>query len=159
MGNCCATNAGADAAVVISRPSKEEELAKGMNRMSAASVDTAKTLFRQYRHRASLQSPDGINMPSERQSFASTPSPNSDQQRMPRMTKTDLQRLLHDVDEELFGFVWNLFDPNGDGIVYADDFVAAMAMLTTSADPNVGIEEQMRVCFVMFDMRGDGRLS
>ena len=34
---------------------------------------------------------------------------------------------------------------------------AAMALLTTSADPEVGIEEQIKACFLMFDTRNDGR--
>ena len=71
----------------------------------------------------------------------------------------DLQRLLHDVDPDLFEFVWGLFDADGDGVVYADDFVAAMALLTTGADTDTSIEEQMRITFVMFDTRGDGRLG
>ena len=76
------------------------------------------------------------------------------------MTKQDLQRLLGiDVDEDLFEFVWGLFDADGDGVVYADDFVAAMALLTTGADPDISIEDQLRTCFVMFDTRGDGQLT
>ena len=59
--------------------------------------------------------------------------------------------------EEMNKF-FEVFD-SGDGVVYADDFVAAMALLATSADVNAGIEEQLQACFVMFDTRGDGRLG
>ena len=73
------------------------------------------------------------------------------------MTRKDLLAML-DIDAELFEFVWRIFDHTGNGSVSADDFVAAIALLTTSAGPEVSFEEQVKVCFMMFDTRDDGRL-
>lgn len=157
--------------------SKREVLEEGAKRMSVASHEQAQALFRQYRHRASTLSPETLaaqigelsfhaklqspseatSTPTSRPSFAG--SGRSESMRMPRMTQRDLRRLLHDVDPELFEFVWGLFDVSGDGAVYSDDFVAAMALLTTSAEADVSIEEQVKACFVMFDTRNDGRLG
>ena len=134
--------------------------------MSESAVERAQALFQQYRRRASTaSSPGGDSVSAEasvttpstltRQASASGP----DSLRMPRMTQKDLKLLLQDVDNELFEFVWGLFDVSGDGVVYADDFVAAMALLSSCADVSVSIEEQMKACFVMFDTRNDGRLG
>ena len=148
-----------------SYPAKKEVLARGVKRLSDQSEERAKELFRQYRHRASTCSPEIFGGPAQ---WPTTPvastavrrqsSYSDGDGRRNRMREKDLRSLLHDVDPELFQFVWTLFD-SGDGVVYADDFVAAMALLATSADVNAGIEEQLQACFVMFDTRGDGRLG
>ena len=147
-------------------PDKKEVLARGVKRLSDQSEERAKELFRKYRHRSSTCTPDILLGGSAQ--WAVPPAPttggrrNSSFQdgdgRRNKMREKDLRSLLHDVDPELFQFVWTLFD-SGDGVVYADDFVAAMALLATSADVNAGIEEQLQACFVMFDTRGDGRLG
>ena len=67
--------------------------------------------------------------------------------------------LGHELKPEQEDLVMSKLDVSGDGVVYADDFVAAMALLTTSAKPETSIEEQMQACFVMFDTRNDGRLG
>ena len=168
MGNCCSGSGDQYTKAEPPPPDKKVELQNSAKRMSIESQERAQALFRQYRHRTSAiaYSPDG-SLLDEHSFLPSAPSPVSlqtssarpDNVRMPAMTQKDLQRLLHDVDPALFKFVWGLFDTSGDGFVYADDFVAAMALLTTSADANASSEEQMRACFVMFDTRGDGRLG
>ena len=169
MGNCCGTPANTKTVNVVDEESvisKREVLKQGASRMSESAVERAQALFQQYRRRASTaSSPGGDSVSAEasvttpstltRQASASGP----DSLRMPRMTQKDLKLLLQDVDNELFEFVWGLFDVSGDGVVYADDFVAAMALLSSCADVSVSIEEQMKACFVMFDTRNDGRLG
>jgi hypothetical protein len=147
---------------------KKQLLAAQAGRLSTQSHERAQLLFRQYRTRASSlpMGPDALESsippspePRTPNGIRSSISSNSDSLRMPQMTQRDLRQLMHDVDPELFQFVWGLFDVSGEGVVYADDFVAAMALLTTSAEPNATFEDQIKACFVMFDTRNDGRLG
>lgn len=122
-------------------PSKKDLLKKGSGRMSIASTEGAQKIFRRYRHSVP-------NLAEMSQGSA---------RRGGRMTHDNLRQALPDVDDELFRFVWTLFDPEGKGEVYSDEFVAATALLTTSHEGT--LDEQIEACFVMFDTRNDGKLS
>jgi Ca2+-binding EF-hand superfamily protein len=125
--------------------------------MSQNTQANAQTLFRMYRHRASISSPNlgaALAAPPTKKRTSAV------RDEVGRLTKADLRRLLHDVDEQLFEFVWGLFDARGQGSVCADDFVAAMALLTSSgASQEQNLEDMIKACFVMFDTRGDGNLT
>ena len=64
--------------------------------------------------------------------------------------------VLADINDELFKFVFRLFDPNNTGMVDADAFVAATALLTKGAEK---VEDQVEACFHMFNTNGDGVLT
>ena len=152
--------AGASGAKGASEPppleetvSKKELLMNANARMSHASFGNAQKLFQQYRHRQStLGGSERLTSPGVRGS-------NTELSRTARMDKRDLRRLLHDVDPELFEFVWGLFDPDKTNAVCADEFVAAMALLSKSASSDASLDDQIKACFAMFDTRDDGRLS
>ena len=171
MGNCCggsqygSSDADGEAWPSDRRlskrgPSKEKMLQEGAKRMSDDAQERAQALFKQYRQRASMIN---VNQDLTEPSLPASPAVSSQRSEggtaRGRMTERELKMLLHDVEPELFQFVWGLFDTKGDGFVYADDFVAGMALLSTSANEDASFEEQIGACFIMFDTRGDGKLG
>ena len=54
-------------------------------------------------------------------------------------------------------FLWNLFDPRQSGSVDSDEFVMAMALLSTGIGDSV--EAQLEAAFCMFDTRKAGELT
>ena len=141
--------------------SKQEMLFHANARMSQASLENANKLFQQYRHRQSLIiAPEllGEAGGDASESFGRK-SGMPEASRSTKMSKRDLRALLHDVDPQLFEFVWGLFDTKKVNAVYSDDFVAAMALLSRCGATDANFEEQIRACFIMFDTRDDGRLS
>jgi len=129
------------------------ELKRALNRtvssMSADNEKKARDMFKGYRRGSvALAKPD----------LKDAHDKQLDQAEGPRtMSESDIRKMLGDVDDELFKFVFRLFDPNGTGKVDADSFVAATALLTTKAKENE--EEQLEACFYMFDTTGDGVLT
>ena len=82
---------------------------------------------------------------------------NSEEQYSTKMTKTGLREILNDVvDNDMFDFIWRLFDPDDRGHVDGDEFVVAMALLTTRLET---IEDQVDAAFCMFDVSKTGTLS
>ena len=73
------------------------------------------------------------------------------------MTKAGLRKVLFDVNDELFDFLWLLFDETGKGEVNSDDFVMAMALMTS--DIGSSTEAQLEAAFCMFDTNKSGSLS
>ena len=47
------------------------------------------------------------------------------------MKKEGLRKVLPDVDDQFFEFLWRLFDTSGSGTVDADEFVMVMALLSS----------------------------
>ena len=138
--------------------SKQDILQSGVERMSQASVDKAHELFHQYRRASThfLEPPPASSLTST--STEVSPRRSSVSTRA-QMGKQDLLKLIPDVDEKLFDFVWGLFDSQKRGAVCADDFVAAVALLATSGSKSATLDEQAQACFALFDTRNDGYLT
>ena len=73
------------------------------------------------------------------------------------ITQDGLREILKDVNENLFKFLWRLFDVGGTGFVDADEFVMAMALL--SAGIGESAEAQLEAAFCMFDSDKSGSLT
>jgi hypothetical protein len=135
--------------------SKRDMLEKEMNRLSSErprvqgedKKEQVERVFRKYRSRSSA-----VGLISE---DALANGPNAPR---PKMKKKQLREMLDDVPPALFDFVWGLFDANNTGFCYSDEFAAALSLLTAPAEEKT-VEEQIALCFAMFDTKGDGRLS
>jgi len=68
----------------------------------------------------------------------------------------DMKAMMTGVPDELFHFVFRLFDADGSGHVNADEFVMTLALLARHCNT---VEEQVEACFTMFDVDGTGSLS
>ena len=117
-----------------------------VTRMSHTTVDAVRDMFSEYRRNSSTE-PD--NDSSE---------PMSPETRRGRgvMKRDGLRKMLTGVDEELFEFLWRIFDVDGVGTVDADNFVMAMGLLTEQVDT---VDDQIEAIFFMFDLDHDSQLT
>ena len=68
--------------------------------------------------------------------------------------------MLKDVSDELFVFLWRLFDSDGSGYVDADEFTVAMALLSSDVTSGAAsTEAQLEAVFFMFDADHSGDLA
>ena len=72
------------------------------------------------------------------------------------MTREGLRKILQDIDEDLFEFLWRLFDVDDVGTVDADNFVMAMGLLTQQVTT---VDDQIEAAFYMFDVEKAGVLT
>ena len=122
------------------RGSVENKRKDSVARMSQGTQNAARMLFSEYRLRMSQG-----EVPESEKLGAN-------------MTQGGLRRPLGDsVNEELFQFLWHLFDTKGNGTVNGDEFVMTMALIT--GDECHTIEQQVEAVFVMFDVDDAGALS
>lgn len=73
------------------------------------------------------------------------------------MKKDGLRKILPNVDDKIFELIWPLFDRSGDGFVDADEFMMAMALLSTGIADSV--EAQLEAVFCMFDSSNSEMMS
>jgi len=139
-----------------SQHSKRDLLKHAQSSMDDATETKAKQLYQQFSRRASTVSmPNGAAVDSL---AASSDKPSMADLRSAQIKYEDLRRMLSDIDDTLFGFVWNLFDADGSGVVHVDEFVAAMALLM-APEKNSTLDEQIETTFAMFDTKGNGVLT
>ena len=144
-------------------PAKQESFHRrrkdSVTRMSHATQDAVRDMFSEYRRRSTS---DEGEEPWEE---GDTPRPNASTKKMRRllggssdrvMTREGLRKILQDIDEELFEFLWRLFDVDDVGAVDADNFVMAMGLLTQAIET---VDDQIDAAFCMFDIKKLGVLS
>jgi len=73
-----------------------------------------------------------------------------------RMSKADLKVVLKEVDDELFQYLFNIFDPENMGHVNADQFMLTTALIIKGEN---NLEKQIAACFYMFDVEKQDRLD
>ena len=152
----------------------KDNLAKGASRMSIASDAKAREMFKKFRRGSVAMARPSIEdevqlakvsggMMNEKDVRASTAprichiSPAMHlTARCPFFALLSWRAVLSDIDDELFKFVFRLFDPNNTGKVDADAFVAGIALLTKGAET---VDDQVEACFHMFDTLGNGVLT
>jgi hypothetical protein len=70
------------------------------------------------------------------------------------MKKDGLRKILPEIDEAFFNYLWRLFDTQGRGEVDADEFVMAMALLSSGIADST--DAQLEAAFCMFDSNHSG---
>jgi hypothetical protein len=119
-------------------------------RMSERTHDAVRDMFSEYRRHSMAESCIGED------DEADDGGGEEKQPRRRYMTKAGLRKILKEVDEEIFEYLWRLFDVDGTGTVDGDGFVMAMGLLAQSGD---SVSDQIDATFAMFDMNGNGRLE
>jgi Ca2+-binding EF-hand superfamily protein len=73
------------------------------------------------------------------------------------ITRDDMRDALSELSDEVFSFVWKLFDPSDTGKMDVEHFSAGLALLL---QPTGGpLETRLEEMFIMFDVDGNGSLS
>lgn len=77
-----------------------------------------------------------------------------------KMSKEQLRsdQVFSDINNELFDFLFRLFDPSETGQVNTDQFVMAVGLIAAASESD-NLELQIETCFYMFDTDRTGRLS
>ena len=104
---------------------------RGLTRsMTQSNLQASKMLWDEYRKvEAEAPKPVGGNK-AEAEATGEAPKRASIARTRKMLDKASLRKMLSNVDDEIFVFLWRLFDSDGSGFVDADEFVVAMAMLS-----------------------------
>jgi Ca2+-binding EF-hand superfamily protein len=140
----------------------ERKRKNSIERMSETTADALRDMFSEYRRQSRASAAEDDD--EEEEADAAGGEADADarlaeekRKRKRKMDRDGLRKILTGhVNEELFGFIWRLFDPKGRGFVDADEFVMAVALLTNEMQT---LEDQVNAAFVMFDEDKDGALS
>lgn len=137
-------------------------------RISEASKDAAHSLFAAYKRRSTLSGADeDCAAAAARSEELSEEARQQEQQNIRlfrkglvkqngKLTKEVMRGLLPEVSDELYEFLWTLFDVKQTGAVSSDEFVMAMAMLSSATET---VEDQITAAFHMFDTEKNGALT
>ena len=127
---------------------------KGAMWMSQASNDAMRSMFSEYRIRLSTMADDNDDDEADGASLA----PRGKQNQGMNMSRDGVRKLLGDsVNEQLFEFLFHLFDATGNGLVNSDEFVMTMGLLT--GDECSTMDQQVEAVFIMFDTDAAGALT
>ncbi|KAL1511805.1 hypothetical protein AB1Y20_005091 [Prymnesium parvum] len=124
-----------------------------MSRFSTDAKNSAHELFKTYRKSIIQTQPSGPLVAEEE-----APQPPPERLSINRkMKKEKLRSLLQAVDDEIFRFLFRLFDPDGTGEVDSEHFVMAIALIKSMHD--APLDHQIATAFYMFDIENTGQLS
>ena len=120
----------------------ETKRKQNLHRVSIASKEAAQALFHEFKRNSSLNSSiNGTVSPSTAMSTA----PQDKVVAQAKMSRDGLRKIVPSIEDELFEYLWKLFDVSNSGAVSADDFMMAMALLYVACET---VDDQIEVARV-----------
>ena len=92
-----------------------------------------------------------------RERMTATFGPRSERMLKGGISREQMREKLPELNDDVFGFIWHLFDPSFEGTVDIEHFTSGLSLLL---QPTGGsLENRLEEMFIMFDMDDSGTLS